>query len=68
MQTETPKHLLEEVLPSKFKPDKAVGIDIIAQLNLTEPKRRQLDRHNKKSNTKSSSRNPSITDTNNKNR
>ena len=35
MQTETPKHLLEEVLPSKFKPDKAVGIDAIAQLNLT---------------------------------
>ena len=35
MQAETPKHFVEEVLPSKFKPDRAIGIDVIAQLNLT---------------------------------
>ncbi|MGA2386055.1 MAG: SCP2 sterol-binding domain-containing protein [Candidatus Bathyarchaeia archaeon] len=33
----TPKRFLEEILPSKFKPDKAAGFDVIVQLNLTGP-------------------------------
>jgi putative sterol carrier protein len=37
MEAKTPKQFLEEVLPSKFKPEKAAGFDIVAQLNLTGP-------------------------------
>lgn len=35
MCAETPKQLVEEVFPTKFKPEKAAGIDIIAQLSVT---------------------------------
>jgi len=35
MEAKTPKEFFEKSLPSRFKPDKAAGIDVIAQLNLT---------------------------------
>ena len=35
MEAETPKEFLEKMLPVRFKPDKALGIDVVAQLNLT---------------------------------
>ena len=35
MEAKTPKEFFEKALPSRFKPDKAAGIDVIAQLNLT---------------------------------
>jgi len=34
-QSITPKEFLEKVLPSRFRPEKAAGFDIVAQLNLT---------------------------------
>lgn len=34
-QATTPKKFLEEVLPSKFRPEKAAGFDVVAQLNVT---------------------------------
>ena len=37
MEAKTPKEFFEKALPSRFKPDKAAGIDVIAQLNLTGP-------------------------------
>ncbi len=37
MEAKTPKQFLEEVLPCKFKPEKAADFDITAQLNLTGP-------------------------------
>lgn len=33
----TPKKFLEEILPKKFKPEKAAGFDVVAQLNLSGP-------------------------------
>ena len=53
METKTPKQFLEEILPSKFKPEKAGDFDITAQLNLTGTKRGQLGPYLEKSNTKS---------------
>ncbi|MBN1245836.1 SCP2 sterol-binding domain-containing protein [Candidatus Bathyarchaeota archaeon] len=37
MEAKTPKEFFEKVLPSRFKPEKAVGIDIIAQIKITGP-------------------------------
>jgi putative sterol carrier protein len=36
-EVKTPKEFFEEVLPSKFKPKKAAGIDIMVQINITGP-------------------------------
>ena len=35
MEAKTPKEFFEKALPARFKPDKAAGIDVVAQLNLT---------------------------------
>jgi putative sterol carrier protein len=35
MEAKTPKEFFENVLPTKFKPDKAEGFDGVAQVNLT---------------------------------
>ena len=35
MEAKTPKEFFEKDLPARFKPDKATGIDVTAQLNLT---------------------------------
>jgi putative sterol carrier protein len=35
MEAKTPKEFFEKALSSRFKPDKAAGIDVVAQLNLT---------------------------------
>jgi putative sterol carrier protein len=37
MEAKTPKQFLEEVLPSRFKPEKAKDFDVVAQLNVTGP-------------------------------
>jgi len=37
MEVKTPKEFFETVLPSRFKPEKAKGIDVIAQVNLNGP-------------------------------
>ena len=36
-EAKTPKQFLEDVLPKNFKPEKAAGFDVVAQLNLTGP-------------------------------
>ena len=36
-EAKTPKEFLEKVLPSRFKPEKAAGIDITVQINITGP-------------------------------
>ena len=38
METNTPKEFFEKALPARFKPEKAVGISVITQLNVTGPK------------------------------
>ena len=35
MEAKTPREFFEEILPCRFKPDKAKGIGAIVQLNLT---------------------------------
>jgi len=35
METSTPKDFFEKTLPARFKPEKAAGIDVVAQLNVT---------------------------------
>ena len=35
METKTPKDFFEKTLPARFKPEKAEGIDVIAQINVT---------------------------------
>ena len=35
MEAKTPREFFEKMLPARFKPCKSVGIDIVAQLNLT---------------------------------
>ena len=35
MEAKTPREFFENVLPSRFKPDKAKGIDSVVQVNLT---------------------------------
>jgi putative sterol carrier protein len=37
MEVKTPKEFFDTVLPSRFKPDKAKGIDVTVQVNLTGP-------------------------------
>ena len=37
MEAKTPKEFFEKELPTRFKPDKAKGIDVIAELNLSGP-------------------------------
>lgn len=37
MVAKTPKQFLEEVLPTKFKPEKAANFNVVVQLNLTGP-------------------------------
>ena len=36
-QAPTPKEIIENTLPSKFDPAKAVGLDCILQMNITGP-------------------------------
>jgi len=36
-EAKTPKEFFEKVLPKRFKPDKAVGIDVTVQINITGP-------------------------------
>jgi putative sterol carrier protein len=37
MRVKTPKDFFENVLPIRFKPDKAAGIDVTVQVNITGP-------------------------------
>jgi len=37
MEVETPKQFFEEALPERFNPEKAKGIDVIVQVNITGP-------------------------------
>jgi len=37
MNAETPKEFFENVLPRRFKPDKAAGINVTVQVNITGP-------------------------------
>ena len=37
MEVKTPKEFFEKALPARFQPDKAEGIDITAQVNITGP-------------------------------
>jgi putative sterol carrier protein len=36
-EVKTPKDFFDEVLPSRFKPEKALGINVTAQINITGP-------------------------------
>jgi putative sterol carrier protein len=36
-EAKTPKEFFEEILPRRFKPDKALGIDVTVQVNITGP-------------------------------
>lgn len=36
-EAKTPKEFFEEVLPRRFKPDKALGIAVTVQVNITGP-------------------------------
>ncbi len=49
METNTPREFFEKALPARFKPEKAAGINVIAQLNITGSRRRKLDGHFKRS-------------------
>jgi putative sterol carrier protein len=35
METQTPKDFFDKTLPARFKPEKAAGIDVVAQINVT---------------------------------
>ncbi len=35
MEAETPRQFFEEALPERFNPEKAKGIDVIVQVNIT---------------------------------
>jgi putative sterol carrier protein len=35
METNTPQEFFEKALPARFKPEKASGIDVVAQINIT---------------------------------
>lgn len=37
MEAKTPKEFFETTLPSKFKPERAAGVDVTAQVNVTGP-------------------------------
>ena len=34
---QTPQEFFEKILPSRFKPEKAQGVDVVAQLNISGP-------------------------------
>lgn len=36
-EVQTPKEFFEKVLPSRFKPDKAVGVDVTVQVDIAGP-------------------------------
>jgi putative sterol carrier protein len=36
-EVKTPKNFFEKILPNKFKPEKAAGINVIVQVNITGP-------------------------------
>ncbi len=36
-ETKTPKEFFEKVLPCRFKPDKALGIDVTVQVDIAGP-------------------------------
>jgi len=38
LEAKTPRDFFERILPSRFKPDKAVDVDITVQINVTSPK------------------------------
>jgi len=37
MEVKTPKEFFEKVLPSRFNPSKAQGVDVTVQVNITGP-------------------------------
>ena len=37
MEAQTPQEFFEKFLPAKFKPEKAAGVDVVAQLNVSGP-------------------------------
>jgi putative sterol carrier protein len=37
MKAQTPQEFFEKILPARFKPEKAEGIDVTAQLNVSGP-------------------------------
>ncbi|MBT0160078.1 SCP2 sterol-binding domain-containing protein [Candidatus Bathyarchaeota archaeon A05DMB-2] len=37
MEVKTPREFFEKVLPSRFKPDKAAGIDVTVQVSIVGP-------------------------------
>ncbi len=37
MEAKNPKYFFENALPLRFKPEKSVGIDVVAQINVTGP-------------------------------
>lgn len=37
MQAQTPKEFFDNILPSRFKPEKAAGISVVAQVNVSGP-------------------------------
>ena len=37
MEAKTPKEFFSEILPKKFNPDKAEGVDVIVQVNIAGP-------------------------------
>lgn len=37
MEAKTPKEFFDKVLPMKFNPDKAKGVDVIVQVNIAGP-------------------------------
>ena len=37
MEVKTPREFFEKVLPSRFKPDKATGIDVVVQVSIVGP-------------------------------
>jgi len=34
MEAKTPKEFFEQILPRRFKPDKAAGVDVTIQVNI----------------------------------
>lgn len=37
MEAQTPREFFQKILPAKFKPEKAEGVDVVAQLNVSGP-------------------------------
>ncbi len=37
MEAKTPREFFEKVLPSRFKPEKATGVDVIVQIKISGP-------------------------------